>query len=56
MKGKSELPYLYRDMSQAGKYHGTGIAAQIGKKKGTFTDVKRKENPLKDMPVPRKMN
>lgn len=49
-------PYDYRSQSNAGKYQGMGIPAQVATKDGGFTDVfnPKIRNPKSN--PPRKMN
>lgn len=39
MKGNGELPYLSRNMENAGRYRGSGLRGKTGKKKGGFSDL-----------------
>lgn len=54
MKGSSSLPFLSRNMSQAGKYQGSGLRGKTGLKKGGFSDVNPEGKTTKGKP-PRKM-
>ncbi|CAB4126534.1 hypothetical protein UFOVP80_28 [uncultured Caudovirales phage] len=53
---KNRPPYDNRSTSNAGKYHGIGIPAQVGAKKGTYTDMPREQKESKTSLPPRKMN